>query len=92
VSAEVFDTAEAVSFLDQVFGDVSSGLISITAITHAGRTRSDSFQWIRFAAARAAEWDIGLPQGIYFRCTMLPPQGVKGGRGTEQDSHALNFF
>ena len=92
MSAASFDTAEAIRFLDQIFGEVSSGLLSITAITQAGRTRSASFQWIRFAAARAAEWDVLLPQGIYFRCTMLPPQGVKGGRGTEQDSHALSFF
>ena len=92
MTAASFDTAEAISFLDQIFGDVSSGLIIITAITHTGRTRSESFQWIRSAAARAAEWDEGLPQGIYFRCTMLPPQGVKGGRGTERDSHALSFF
>jgi putative DNA primase/helicase len=92
VSAAGFDAAETISFLDQIFGGISSGLISITAITHAGRTRSESFQWIRFAAARAAEWDVSLPQGIYFRCSMLPPQGVKGGRGTERDSHALSFF
>jgi putative DNA primase/helicase len=87
-----FVITETISFLDQVFGDVSSGLISITAITHAGRTRSESIQWIRSAAARAAEWDAQHPQGIYFRCTMLPPQGVKGGRGAERDSHALSFF
>jgi AAA domain len=92
MTATNFDTAETISFLDQIFGDVNSGLISITAITHAGRTRSESFQWIRFAAARAAEWDTQRPQGIYFRCTMLPPDGIKGGRGTEQDSHALSFL
>jgi putative DNA primase/helicase len=92
MTAASFDTAETISFLDQIFGDVNSGLLSITAITHTGRTRSESFQWIRFAAARAAEWDVDLPQGIYFRCTMLPPEGIKGGRGTERDSHALSFF
>lgn len=31
MTAESFDTAEAISFLDQIFGDVSSGLIIITA-------------------------------------------------------------
>jgi len=91
-----FDSAETISFLDQVFGDVSSGLIGITAITHTGRTRSESFQWIRHpdsgAVARAAEWNAQHPLGIYFRCTMLPPQGVKRGRGGEQDSHALSFL
>jgi hypothetical protein len=91
-----FDTAEVISFLDQVFGDVSSGLISLTAITHAGLTWSKSFQWIRHpdsgAAARAAQWDAQGPQGIFFRCTMLRPQRVRSGRGTERDSHALSFL
>jgi putative DNA primase/helicase len=88
-----FDTAEAIRFLDQVFSDVSTGLISISYITHTGRVRSEAFQWLRSAAARAAEWDAKYrPRGIYFRCTALPPQGVKNGRGGADDAHCLPFL
>jgi hypothetical protein len=87
-----FDTAEAVRFLDQIYGDVSSGLLSISYITPAGRVASKSFQWIRSAVAKAAEWDARRPQGIYFRCTALPLEGVKGGRGGADDAHCLPFL
>jgi putative DNA primase/helicase len=87
-----FDTAEAVGFLDQIFGDVSTGLISLSYITSTGRVRSESSQWIRSAAARAAAWDARWPRGIYFRCTALPPQGIKGGRGSAGDAHCLPFL
>jgi putative DNA primase/helicase len=87
-----FDTAEAVRFLDQIFGEVNSGRLGITAIYKNGRTRNEHFQWLRAAAARAQEWDAGAPVGIYFRCTMLPPQGIKKGRGGADDAHCLPFL
>jgi hypothetical protein len=92
VQAAAFDAAHAIEFLDQVFGDVNSGRISISYLTPNGGMRSEHFQWLRFAAARAAEWDAQHPQGIYFRCTMLPPQGVTGGRGGADHAHMMPFL
>ena len=92
MSAVDYDAAHAIEFLDQVFGDVNSGLISISHLTPQGGMRSEHFQWLRFAAAHAAEWDAQRPPGIYFRVTMLPPEGVKGGRGGSDDAHALPFL
>jgi putative DNA primase/helicase len=81
--------AEAVRFLDQIFGDVTTGRIGITAIYETGRTRNEHLQWLRAAAARAQAWDASAPVGIYFRVTMLPPQGIKKGRGTADDARCL---
>jgi putative DNA primase/helicase len=87
-----FDAAHAVYFLDAVFGDVNSGRLSLSYPAQQGPWRSEHFQWLRFAAARAAEWDELRPAGIYFRTTMLPPDFNKSGRGGEADSHALAFL
>jgi putative DNA primase/helicase len=87
-----FDAAHAVAFLDQVFGDVNSGRISISHLTPSGGMRSEHFQWLRHAVAKAQEWDKLQPPGIYFRVTMLPPEGIKGGRGSADDAHALPFL
>jgi putative DNA primase/helicase len=87
-----FDTAHAFSFLDQVFGDVYSGRISISYLTPSGGMRSEHFQWLRSAVAKAAEWDTSKPPGIYFRATLLPPDFNSKRRGGEQDSHALAFL
>jgi hypothetical protein len=87
-----FDTAHAIEFLDQVFGDVNSGLISISHLTPDGGMRSKHHQWLRSAAAQASEWDTKRPAGIYFRVTMLPPEGVIKGRGGADDAHALAFW
>jgi putative DNA primase/helicase len=92
MTATSFDIDEAISFLDQVFGDVNSGRFSISHLTADGGMRSEHFQGLRSAAAKAQEWDVDRPQGIYFRVTMLPPQGVKGGRGGSDDAHALPFL
>ena len=88
----VFDAAHAVYFLDAVFGDVNSGRFSISYPTQQGRWRSEHFQWLRFAAARALEWDKQRPTGIYFRTTMLAPNYDKTGRGGADDAHALAFL
>jgi hypothetical protein len=87
-----FDAAHAVYFLDAVFGDVNSGRFSISYPTRQGRWRSEHFQWLRFAAARALEWDQQRPTGIYFRTTMLPPDYDKTGRGGADDAHVLAFL
>jgi hypothetical protein len=87
-----FDAAHAVHFLDAVFGDVNSGRFSIIYPTPQGRWRSEHFQWLRFAAARATEWNKQRPTGIYFRTTMLPPAYNKTGRGGAGDSHVLAFL
>jgi hypothetical protein len=87
-----FDAAHAVEFLDEVFGDVNSGRIGISHLTPHGGMRSEHFQWFRSAAAKAQEWDSLRPPGIYFRATMLPPQGIKEGRGSAGDAHALAFL
>jgi hypothetical protein len=88
-----FDAVHATDFFDQVFGDVSSGRIGISYTTSANRMHSEHFQWGRAAVVRAAEWEAGRPQGIYFRCCALPPDGVEGdGRGGADDSHALAFL
>jgi putative DNA primase/helicase len=84
-------TAEAISFLDHVFGDVNSGRIGVTAIGN-GWIRNAHFQWIREAVRQAEAWDKLKPTGIYFRVTMLPPEGVIKGRGVAADSHAINFM
>jgi hypothetical protein len=86
-----FDAAEAISFLDQVFGDVSSGRISISYAISRG-VRSGHFPWIRSAVAKAAEWHKLQPPGIYFRATMLLPDFNTKGRGGEEHSHALTFL
>ena len=86
-----FDTAHAVKFLDQAFGDCNSGLFSISYLTPSGGMRSEHFQWLRSAVARAAEWDAQRPRGIYFRVTMLPPEGVEG-RGGADHAHMLPFL
>ena len=88
----VFDVAHTINALDLLFGDCHSGLFSISYLTPAGGMRSEAFQWLRFAAARAAEWDAQQPHGIYFRCTMLPPEGVIGGRGGAEHAHMLPFL
>jgi putative DNA primase/helicase len=88
----VFDAAHAVYFLDAVFGNINSGRFSISYPNRQGRWRSEHFQWLRFASARAAEWDVDLPQGIYFRTTMLPDDYDKTGRGGADDAHALAFL
>lgn len=88
-----FDPAHAIYFLDAVFGDVSSGRLGLSVIkTNRQWGRSAHFQWLRFGAAWADQQDQAKPQGIYFRVTMLPPEGIKGGRGVEADSHALAFL
>jgi hypothetical protein len=89
---EAFDAAHAVKFLDQVFGDVNSGRLGLSHSTPSGGMRSEDFQWLRFGVARAQEWDQARPAGIYFRATLLPPEGVKSGRGGEADAHALAFL
>jgi hypothetical protein len=87
-----FDATHAVYFLNALFGDVNSGRFSISHPTQQGPWRSEHFQWLRFAAARAAEWDELRPTGIYFRTTMLPPNFNKPGRGAADDAHALAFL
>jgi hypothetical protein len=87
-----FDTAHAVKFLDLVLGDCASGRIGVCAIGN-GRTRHAHFQWIRDAVQQAEAWDKRKPVGVYFRVTMLPPDGPRGaGRGDREDSHMLNFL
>jgi hypothetical protein len=88
----VFDAAHAVYFLDAVFGNINSGRFSISHPTRQGRWRSEHFPWLRFAVARAVEWDKQRPTGIYFRTTMLPPDYDKTGRGGADDAHALAFL
>lgn len=87
-----FDAAHAVYFLDAVFGNINSGRFSISYPNRQGRWRSEHFQWLRLAAARALEWDKQRPTGIYFRTTMLPPDYEKTGRGGADDAHALAFL
>jgi hypothetical protein len=87
-----FDTAHAVKFLDLVLGDCASGRIGVCAIGN-GPTRHAHFQWIRDAVQQAEAWDKRKPVGVYFRVTMLPPDGPRGaGRGDREDSHMLNFL
>jgi hypothetical protein len=88
-----FDAAHAVHFLDAVFGDVNSGRLGLSVMKPNGRWgQSQHFQWLRFAAAWADQQDQAKPAAIYFRATMLPPEGIKSGRGGEADSHALAFL
>jgi hypothetical protein len=92
VGVAFFDSTRTVEFLDQVFGDVNSGRLGLSYLTPSGM-RSEHFQWLRSGVARAHEWDkASRPAGIYFRATMLPPEGVRSGRGGEADAHALAFF
>jgi hypothetical protein len=91
LTADAFDAAHAIYFLDAVYGDVNSGQFSISHPTQQGRWRSDHFQWLRSAVARAQQWDAQQPPGIYFRTTMLPPN-FKGKRGGADDAHALPFL
>jgi hypothetical protein len=86
-----FDTGKAVEFLDLVLGDCASGRIGVCAIGN-GPTRHAHFQWIYEAVQQAQAWDKLKPVGIYFRVTMLPPEGVKNGRGSADDAHALAFW
>jgi putative DNA primase/helicase len=74
-----------------VFGDVNSGRLSLSRLTSRGM-QSEHFQWLRSAVARAQKWDQARPAGIYFRCTLLHPEGVEKGRGGERDAHALTFL
>jgi putative DNA primase/helicase len=85
-----FNTTEAICFLDQIFGEVNSGRLGLSYLSRG--MRSEHFQWLRFGVARAQKWDKTQPAGIYFRVTMLPPDGVKRGRGNEADAHALTFL
>jgi hypothetical protein len=88
-----FDAAHAVYFLDAVFGDVNSGRLGLSVMKPNGQWgQSQHFQWLRFAAAWADQQDQAKPAAIYFRATMLPPEGIKSGRGGEADAHALAFL
>jgi hypothetical protein len=89
--AVTFDTAAAVKFLDLVLGDCWSGRIGVCAIGN-GPIRHAHFQWIKDAVRQAEAWDGQKPIGVYFRVTMLPPQGIIKGRGTAADAHMLNFL
>jgi putative DNA primase/helicase len=89
----VFAAAHAVYFLDAVYGEVNSGRLGLSVMKSNGQWgRSEHFQWLRFAAAWADQQDQTKPAAIYFRATMLPPEGIKSGRGGEADSHALAFL
>jgi hypothetical protein len=85
-----FDAMHATDFLDRVFGEVNTGRIGICQSVPRGMAY-EHFQWIRSAVKRASEWDAGKPQGIYFRCTTLPVEGVEK-RGTADDAHTLPFL
>jgi putative DNA primase/helicase len=87
-----FDAAHAVQFLDQVFGDVNVGHIGLCHTTPTGGMGYEKFQWLRSGVARAQEWYIAQPAGIYFRVTALPVGGMQGKRGTADDSIALPFL
>ena len=88
-----FDVAHTIDALDLLFGDCHSGLFSISHLTPSGGMRSEAFKWLRFAAARATDWDTQYrPQVIYMRCTMLPPEGVTGGRGGTDHAHMMPFL
>jgi hypothetical protein len=87
------NVAHTIDALDLLFGDCHSGLFSISYLTPGGGMRSEAFKWLRFAAARAADWDTQYrPQGIYFRTTMLPPEGVTRGRGGADHAHMMPFL
>jgi hypothetical protein len=79
-----------------VFGDVSSGRLSLSPLLPGAQRgqwgKSEHFQWLSFGVARAQEWEAQRPLGIYFRATMLPSDFDKPGRGGEADSHALAFL
>jgi putative DNA primase/helicase len=92
MTAAGFGAAHAVTFLNHVFGDVNSGLFSISRLTTNGGMRSEHFQWLRYAVARAEQWGAQQPPGIYFRVTMLPRDFNRKGRGGEEDAHALPFL
>jgi hypothetical protein len=92
MSAATFDAGHAVAFLDQIFGDVTSGRLSVCYLKPDGRMAYQHHQWIRYVVAQAQEWDKLHPQGIYFRVTMLPPRELKGKRGSSDDSHAVAFW
>jgi hypothetical protein len=86
----VFDAAHAVYFLDAVFNEVNSGRLGLSVMKSDGQWgHSRHFQWLRFAAAWADQQDQSRPAAIYFRATVLPPEGIKSGRGGGADSHAL---
>ena len=85
-----FDAMHATDFLDRVFGEVNTGRIGICQSVPRGMAY-EHFQWIRSAVKRASEWDAGKPQGIYFRCTTLPVEGVEK-RGTADDAHTVAFL
>src|SRR3954464_1253246 len=88
-----FDTTSAVRFFDLVFGHMLTGQIGVTRITRGQSAISDSFVFGRYAVERAAEWDRNYrPDGIYFRATLLPPEGVMRGRGGEEHTHCLAFL
>jgi putative DNA primase/helicase len=92
IAGRTFDAAHTINALDLLFGDCHSGLFSISYLSSGGM-RSEAFQWLRFAAAQAAHWDTQYqPQGIYMRCTMLPPEGVTGGRGGADHAHMMPFL
>jgi hypothetical protein len=88
-----FDVEHARDFLDALFGPINTGRIGVTAIgvsTGSGHIRNAHFQQAHEAARQAETWDQLKPIGIYFRVTMLPPEGVIKGRGGAEDSHAIN--
>lgn len=91
VTPVAFDAALAIAFLDQIFGDVNSGRLSVCYLKPDGGMGYKNHQWIRFLVGRAEEWDKLHPQGIYFRVTMLPPN-FNGKRGGADDAHALAFL
>jgi putative DNA primase/helicase len=84
-----FDAKHARDFLDALFGPINTGRIGVTAIGN-GPIRNAHFQQVHEAVHQAEAWDRLKPVGIYFRVTMLPPEGVIKGRGGAEDSHAIN--
>jgi hypothetical protein len=84
-----FDGKHARDFLDALFGPINTGRIGVTAIGD-GYIRNAHFQRAHEAVRQAEAWDELRPVGIYFRVTMLPPEGVIKGRGGAEDSHAIN--
>ena len=71
--------------------DGNQRTLTVAAIAPSdGYIRNAHFQRAHEAVRQAETWDQLKPVGIYFRVTMLPPEGVITGRGGAEDSHALN--
>jgi hypothetical protein len=96
-----FVTAHAREFLNILFGDISSGTISVSMIiTKGSPLRSAHFPWIYHtgdngeilgAVQQAEAWERQYaPHSIYFRVSALRPSGPRSGRGDVNDSWALN--